>query len=482
VKRLGKEQGSEAEERLLEAMDDNHFLVQVEAAKALAKRGNGKGMVRLRDLMNHGWFLDGNEFDWVQEAAMRALGELKNQTACNLLAKRLQPLQYAEELCKNLPEARDAIVANCVKFSRVLLAAQLLWQMGDSRGRDHLIAQCEDKSSEYTRRDAIQAVAKVRSADTAEVLLKALKDSYAAVRATAAEALGELGNSRFVTPVAHLLNDKDGDVKRAARAALARLNDPRGQKLLEQDLWGNNRFDAQHAAVALARLDVQEALVFLEDRLQDSDNSERQEIVKCLEKIGTPRAIAILREARETVDADTSAHILMSLARMHVPGVVNELVALVDNPDYSSWVRYDLGVALAAYGHPKALEPLTVPLAESNWSNWDDPIRKLGQLGLRRAVTVLLPLLTESEKESRIRELTAFGLGCLRDRSAVPSLITAVQSREDWGYRAAAAHALGLIGDPTARPALVQATKDVSPSVRAAAAHARNTIDGKSGS
>lgn len=70
------------------------------------------------------------------------------------------------------------------------------------------------------------------------------------------------------------------------------------------------------------------------------------------------------------------------------------------------------------------------------------------------AANLLLPLL--QDKDEFVRRETAFALGSTRSRSALPSLIAALEKDKEASVRSAAAVALGLIGDESAVLPLTQ--------------------------
>jgi cyclophilin family peptidyl-prolyl cis-trans isomerase/HEAT repeat protein len=78
----------------------------------------------------------------------------------------------------------------------------------------------------------------------------------------------------------------------------------------------------------------------------------------------------------------------------------------------------------------------------------------IGRVGLPEGAAVAQPLLTDTDPD--VRQMAAFALGLLADKSSVPPLLTALQQDTDARVRGRAAEALGLIGDASSAGAVSQ--------------------------
>jgi len=58
-----------------------------------------------------------------------------------------------------------------------------------------------------------------------EFLIEALRDENRTVRYGAVKALGNIGSARALSPLTQALNDKDGEVRKAAKEALENIVD-----------------------------------------------------------------------------------------------------------------------------------------------------------------------------------------------------------------------------------------------------------------
>lgn len=231
--------------------------------------------------------------------------------------------------------------------------------------------------SEYLL-SAIRVLGILRSAAAVDMLLTNLHASDAAIRAAAAEALGQIGAAAAVDPLLLVLaRDTEGDVRAACAEALGKLHDRYAVEPLKDALQ-----DAYHpvqlaAITALGQLGGEDVVVALLSILQgDTLPQTRSAIARTLGHLGDPAGTRAL-----------------------------ELLLLNDG-DYN--VQYSAALGLADLANPRAIEVLHVGLRQDN------------------------PLLQQA---------AARGLGLVRDAHAAPSVYELLQSTER-GVRHAAAIAL----------------------------------------
>ena len=140
-------------------------------------------------------------------------------------------------------------------------------------------------------------------------LLRRLNDDYGYEREAAAETLGRLGDAQVIAPLIERLTDQSSSVRRAATAALDRI-DP---------TWRESEA-ARIAVPALLR------------RLNDDDDSVRWVATEALGELGDARAVA-------------------------------PLIERLNDDDY---VRGVAAVALGELGDARAVAPLITVLADGN--------------------------------------------------------------------------------------------------------------------
>ena len=88
----------------------------------------------------------------------------------------------------------------------------------------------------YRRREATQALGKLRDPDALDPLLATLSDMDRYVSRAAAQALGDLGDVRAVLPLTGLLADTDPEMRREAATALGQIGDPSAKSALTATL------------------------------------------------------------------------------------------------------------------------------------------------------------------------------------------------------------------------------------------------------
>ena len=112
------------------------------------------------------------------------------------------------------------------------------------------------------------------------------------------------------------------------------------------------------------------------------------------------------------------------------------------------------------------METAVAVLSSSTGTKWEKAVNELGS---ERLICLL------DDRDFTLACRAAAGLGYLRDKRAVPSLIRLL-THEDWGARNNAALALGEIGLPTALESLGEATLDSDGTVARNAAKAIEQI------
>jgi hypothetical protein len=129
-------------------------------------------------------------------------------------------------------------------------------------------------------------------------LIKALtypKDT--AVRRSAAEALGILGDIRAVEPLIAALADTDNAQRKAAVDALGFLRDARAVEPVTARLCDESPDVCEAAAAALENLFAGRSVEFLADALRDNSEVVRMTAIKALGNLNDPRAVEPLTAA-----------------------------------------------------------------------------------------------------------------------------------------------------------------------------------------
>ncbi len=133
-------------------------------------------------------------------------------------------------------------------------AAMALGHLGDARAVGPLIQTLKDDEDWLVRTSSAEALGKLNDTRAIEPLIKAFKDEDSGVRLYAAEALAELNDTGAVDLLIQALKDEDPEVRYYAARALGKLHDPRALEPLTQTLNDENPEVRAGAAVALGYL------------------------------------------------------------------------------------------------------------------------------------------------------------------------------------------------------------------------------------
>lgn len=224
------------------------------------------------------------------------------------------------------------------------------------------------------RRDAAQALGKLKDARAADSLIASLGDSWPDVRAAAADALEELKDARAVEPLIGTLSDADRGVRVAAAKALERIGGPASGRALAEYRIDDAIWALSHGWVGL-RVEAARTLGELRDRravepliaaLEVVDWDSRHAAAEALGQIGDARAVgpliaALYRDwatlamghdgAEEFVRISDPNEILEALVRLGEPTAEPLAVALADE---RPGIREAAAETLERIGGPEA--------------------------------------------------------------------------------------------------------------------------------
>ncbi|MFB3882591.1 MAG: HEAT repeat domain-containing protein [Armatimonadota bacterium] len=337
----------------------------------------------------------------------------------------------------------------------------------------------------------------------AKPLLPLANDRDAAVRAKAMEMLGLTGEPAAVGPlVAALGSDPDAGV-RAEAAGWLRSNDPKVVAALVAALGDADDGVRIRAAMSLGEVADPSAVGPLAGLLRDGNQYVRLAAISALGRTGgqaaTKALIPLLRDREGKVGAAAAsalgnaegaeaAEALLGAARDRWwqvrraaarglggrPGapLAQALVSLLDDPYWQ--VR---SAAAEALGRSKARS--AVPALIDVVRKDDDPavraeaVRALGQIGDRRALTVVAALVGDANE--RVRWAAVGAVSDINGGRAGGEL-ERLLAKGNADQREAAARALGGGGEAAITP-LIGALKDQAPQVRGAAAESLGLMD-----
>ena len=263
---------AEAVPALVDALADRSRLVQEEAAATLGRLGDPRAVPALMNALTVTNIM-AEERRALREDLFTALGALGDRQAVPVIIRGLRDYEKnvraaAISALARLggPEAEDALIdlvdrdmyddsavsavrqamraletMGAVRAMPVLrlaieegrqqlapLAAHALRQLGDTITAGEMVEWLSSPDPEHRVR-AVLVLPALFGRDAVPQLLPALADHHATVRAAAAGQLGRLGDQSLVSFLTDALNDRDEEVRKAARDSLDLLAEPRGR-------------------------------------------------------------------------------------------------------------------------------------------------------------------------------------------------------------------------------------------------------------
>ena len=134
-------------------------------------------------------------------------------------------------------------------------AVKALGRIKDRRGVPPLIAVLNDKDEKsHVKASAAKALGWIGEPDAVESLVAALKDAHWTVRSRAANALGTIRDPRAVEPLISMLEDEDPLVRGYAVDALGEIEDARAMEALQAALTDPDRDVRKRVEQALTKI------------------------------------------------------------------------------------------------------------------------------------------------------------------------------------------------------------------------------------
>ena len=338
------------------------------------------------------------------------------------------------------------------------------------------------------------------------LLIHALNDAEASIRAEAAGALGDLHDNKTVQALSRALNDRDETVQVAVVDSLRRLATEQAldvlcgklfqdagpvlrhvAKALDSLGWRPQN-NAQHVRYLVATGEIErlvffgsEAVQSLVNILRDETHVKRVAAAIALGEIRDSSASRPLQDQLKDDDVLVRAAAAYALSRMACRDAVPKLAPLLRDNDRH--VRLAAVTALGSTENPDAVPPLLTALKDSDWEIRATALESLGRLGDLSASQSVAGRLQDNDDD--VREMAANTLGRVGDESVIEKLVLTVVDKNSH-VRQAATRALNRI-DPdwenshqirNLLPAIHAAASDHDTTVRTAASVFANRVTG----
>lgn len=380
---------------------------------------------------------------------------------------------------------------------------------GDLNG---LIAVLDNKNIKH-RQNAAIAIGQLGRAEGIRPLIYAfVKETDASVKESLLQSLQKLYTAEALSPLVHLLADRDWRVQQIAGKLLAQLDYHTSANALRNLLkatdvdilinaLGNNDLAVADAAAnilnVLGDIAVPNLIIALASDRTATANLARilgwirnpiaiDPLVKALGFVTTSvneaasealsnfgvQAVEPLKRALREGNTNARKYAARSLGKIAAPNTAEALANALSDKDAS----YEVANALAQLGKPATQFLLTALNDKSNATKRREACRVLGKLKSSETVEPLIKILNDGDKEVRIAACVA--LGEIGDAKATDAIIEALNDTDN-SVREKAVQALGSLKQSTAVPLLILALGDSNYSVSYEAGRALENLNEK---
>jgi HEAT repeat protein len=356
---------------------------------------------------------------------------------------------------------------------------------------------------ETVRAEAASALGFVGRGDkeTIRSLLKALRDRDKYVRKNAAISLGKLKVMEAKNYLIKMADDFEAEARIGAAIGLVDLGEKANAVKGPADDLNSGELNTKINAIQLlGRIGAENTAMKVVEKLQDSEKKVRWYAVCALEKLNDPRTFPFLAAAIKDPDDNIKIKAIQAVSKVfYTDGAGAIALALTETS--SREVRYSairaLGFLLTDYF--KEDKQRLVKMLEKNIGDRDELLRvtaltayarvmgresrktiyeikiKDGNKIMKETAAEILKIVKQQDFRQNLRTVEIKALGKLKDKTAVPAFLAAVN---DWSRltREAAVEAFEILNDKTYLPVLYKSMKDIDPGVAEAAEKAVKTI------
>ncbi len=306
----------------------------------------------------------------------------------------------------------------------------------------------------------IDALANSPRKGVIRLLLAFLDDPRAPVNV-----LGVIANREDLTFIRYLVR-KVGHEPAAAVAQNLKRMESIAWLRKDQMQWRELDDAGQHAMVRLlmaSNIPRQQALTMIEEVLTHGGSGGRREAARALAEFAGAEANALAMKMLRDDDPHVQAHAAGQLRGRGIPGIVHELVEMVDSPH--AVVRKAARESLAEFSFRRYLAAFEM---------LDEEVRRSTGLLVRKIDPQTVPLLREEMRSPlRTRRLRAVAIARLIELvEPLEQTVIELLEDEDHMVRMAAAAALAGLCSAASHEALERALSDTSEVVRRAAQQA----------
>ncbi|MCD6378941.1 peptidylprolyl isomerase, partial [bacterium] len=270
------------------------------------------------------------------------------------------------------------------------------------------VSQCLSNKPTYIKMRALEALGRIKPENGLQLITPFLTNFHASLRAQAALALAQLGNSKAGTKLVNSLLDPDPQVVSCAAYALGRLECKKFSEDILLLLRQNNPEIKLRSTEALGRLKYERAIPAISKLLTNSDRMISIKAAEALSRISNKNCIEPLEDLLNSSDSYLKTVALGGLGAISDDNSFSEIIELLD--DNSEMVRIAALKAAALTDGKKTRKHLLRVI------KYGTPIEKmtaaefLGETEISNDLTLLTRTLL-SDSIMLMREGAAKGIG-----------------------------------------------------------------------
>lgn len=390
--------------------------------------------------------------------------------ASDKTAKESEAEEWKQELSEDILQAieeKDTVTRKYIADSIAMDSARSR-NRGETNAFERALKSEIQNSSIYVP-FALSDFGPEESGNETEKLLKALKSNKGSTRIAAMMALGEMREKAAVDPILEILTRDYLPAQASAAIALGKIGDKRAVEALRKEMKdGDNEYVKGGSAIALARIGDENSVPYIIDRLRDQRIKVRSSAALALGEIGNETAVEPLIEILKTgksaegqksnslnANTDVRKSAILALGEIGSTNSTEILIGILTDKEEELEVRTAAASALGNIKDPKAVETLKQTFAD-----------KTTDANIRNAAFLALSKTRDRETAGMLvgkmgdQEIGAIARKALIDMGemAVGPLIENLKT-EDKKTRAETALILIEIGDQRAVKPLIEAYK-----------------------
>ncbi len=213
-----------------------------------------------------------------------------------------------------------------------------------------------------------------------EKLIEALKSNKGSTRVAAMMALGEMRENDAVDPILRILNRDYPLAKASAAIALGKIGDERAVETLKKEMKdGDGEYVRSSSAIALGKIGDENSVPYLIDRLRDQKIRVRSSAILALGEIGNETTVKPLIEILETgkdsagqnknsmnANTDVRKSAILALGEIGSTDATEILTSILTDKEEALEVRTAAAAALGNIKNSKNVETLKKVFNDNN--------------------------------------------------------------------------------------------------------------------